>query len=82
MQSNKAQATERLTIFDVRVIMSHTTKQIRSRIHSLPIAEGERLSALRHLDSAEAVVDAIEAVIAFFAGHAAAKPAQPLRPAH
>ena len=82
MQSNLRQATERLTIFDVRVIMTSTTKQIRSRILSLPIAEGERLSALRHLDSAEAVVDAIEAVIAFFARHGEAKPSQPLRPAH
>ena len=82
MQSNEQQAAERLTIFDARVIMTTTTKQIRSRILSLPIAEGERLSALRHLDSAEAVVDLVEAVIAFFAGHAEAKPAQPLRPAH
>ena len=82
MRSNKRQATERLTIFDVRVIVNHTTRQIRSRILSLPIAEGERLSALRHLDSAEAVVDALEAVIAFFAGHGGAKPSQPLRPAH
>ena len=62
--------------------MTNTTKQIRSRILSLPIAEGERLTALRHLDSAEAVIDALEAVVAFFAGHAAAKPSQPLRPAH
>lgn len=59
-----------------------TSQQIRSRILSLPIAEGERLTALRHLDSAEAMADAIEAVIAFFAGHAEAKPTQPLRPAH
>ena len=82
MQSDEKQATERLTIFDVRVIMTNNTSQIRSRILSLPIAEGDRLTALRHLDSAEAVVDAIEAVIAFFAGHAEAKPSQPLRPAH
>ena len=82
MQSNERPAAKRLTIFDVRVTMTNTTKLIRSRILSLPIAEGERLTALRHLDSAEAVVDLIEAVIVFFAGHAEAKPAQPLRPAH
>ncbi len=57
-------------------------RDIRERIQSLPIAEGERLTALRHLDSAEAVAEAIIAVIEFFKGHAAAKPAQPLRPAH
>ena len=82
MQSNERPAAKRLTIFDVRVTMTNTTKLIRSRILSLPIAEGERLTALRHLDSAEAVVDLIEALVAFFAGHAEAKPAQPLRPAH
>lgn len=62
--------------------MTATTREIRARIQSLPIAEGERLTALRHLDSAEALADAIEAVVAFFTGHAAAKPAQPLRTAH
>ena len=62
--------------------MNTATREIRQRILSLPIAEGERLNALRHLDSAEALADAIDAIVRFFSGRVEAKPSRPLRPAH
>ena len=54
---------------------------IRERILSLPIAEGERLNALRHLDSAEALAEAVFALVALFVRLLRAKSPRPLRPA-
>lgn len=61
--------------------MSTPISPIRERILSLPISEGDRLNALRHLDSAEALADVASALAAFFARLFSSRQPQPLRPA-